>query len=386
MKLAYVTTFDARDLSISDNWAGTGYYIPESLKKQSIPIQYIGSLKEQFALQIICKLKRHYHELFSNGSYLKTLEPLVLKNYANRVSQALSKIQADIVFSATATPIAYLECKQPIVFWADATFENLLNFYPQFTGLCQETIQHGHMMERLALQNCKLAIYSSEWAARSAIDYYQTDPSKVKVVPFGANIETNKSVKEIKDLIESRPSHKCKLLFLGIDWFRKGGDIALEVAKKLNHLGLETELTVVGGQPVVDEPLPDFVKLLGFISKSTDEGKEKIYQLIANSHFLILPSLADCTPIVFCEANSLGVPCLSRKVGGIPTTIKADLNGKLFDKDAEITEYCDYISRLFTNYSDYKNLAFSSLHEYQSRLNWSVAGQSVKKLLIEIVA
>ncbi|MFM6811314.1 MAG: glycosyltransferase [Dolichospermum sp.] len=84
--------------------------------------------------------------------------------------------------------------------------------------------------------------------------------------------------------------------------------------------------TLVGCQPNLDENLPDFVKVLGFIPKSTSEGKNKIYQLIADSHLLILPSIADCSPIVFCEANSLGVPCISRNVGGISTIIKDNLN------------------------------------------------------------
>jgi glycosyltransferase involved in cell wall biosynthesis len=241
------------------------------------------------------------------------------------------------------------------------------------------------MMERLALQKCKLAIYASEWAAQTAIDYYNADPNKVKVVPFGANIDSSRNFSEIKDLIESRPSNKCKLLFLGVDWFRKGGDVALKVAEELNKLGLNTELTVVGCQPIVEGSLPSFVKPLGFISKSTNEGKERINQLLAESHFLILPSRAECYGVVFCEANSLGVPCISRKVGGIPTIIKPNVNGNLFDLNTEITEYCEYISRLFSNYSDYKNLALSSFNEYQSRLNWSVAGKTVQELLTTII-
>jgi glycosyltransferase involved in cell wall biosynthesis len=174
-------------------------------------------------------------------------------------------------------------------------------------------------------------------------------------------------------------------LFLGVDWFRKGGDVALKVAEELNKLGLNTELTVVGCQPIVEGSLPSFVKPLGFISKSTNEGKERINQLLAESHFLILPSRAECYGVVFCEANSLGVPCISRKVGGIPTIIKPNVNGNLFDLNTEITEYCEYISRLFSNYSDYKNLALSSFNEYQSRLNWSVAGKTVQELLTTII-
>lgn len=385
MQIAYVTTFNAETLSSPSNWAGTGYYIPESLKDQSMSLQYIGSLKEKLPLQAICKIKRHYHGFFTRNKYLKTLDPLILKNYSSQVHQKLSKSKVDLVFSATVTPISYLDCQQPIVFWADATFKNLLDFYPQFTHLCKESIQHGHKMERLALQKSRLAIYSSEWAAQTAIDYYGIEPAKVRVVPFGANIEGHKTIEEVQALVNSRPQDKCRLLFLGVDWFRKGGDVALEVTKKLNHMGLKTELTIVGCQPVLEEPLPSFVKSLGFISKSTFSGREKISQLIADSHFLILPSIADCTPIVFCEANSLGVPCLARKVGGIPTIIKADVNGNLFDKDAASSEYCDYIYSFFTNYSNYRKLALSSYQEYQSRLNWSVAGKTVKNLLMDVI-
>jgi glycosyltransferase involved in cell wall biosynthesis len=192
-------------------------------------------------------------------------------------------------------------------------------------------------------------------------------------------------LREIQDTIEARPSNRCKLLFLGVDWYRKGGDVALKVAEELNNLGLDTELTVVGCQPIVEGALPSFVKSLGFISKSTTAGKERIDRLIAESHFLILPSRAECYGVVFCEANSLGVPCISREVGGIPTIIKPNKNGVLFDLNADISEYCNYIAQLFTNYTDYKDLALSAFNEYQSRLNWTVAGQTVKKLLTDII-
>jgi glycosyltransferase involved in cell wall biosynthesis len=381
MRLAYVTAYNPLDIK---KWSGTGYYIGQSLKNQSIPLEYVGPLQDRFVFGVMRKCKRHYYELFRK-KYLRDPEPIILKSYANQVKRKLSQTNTDIVFSATTNPIAYFECKQPVVFWADATFAGLLDFYPQYSNLCEETIKNWHLMETLAIQKSRLAIYSSEWAAQTAIKYYNADPYKVKVVPFGANVDSSKTLEEIKVLIESRPVNLCKILLLGVDWIRKGGDVAFKVAKRLNELGLSTELTVVGCQPLVNEPLPEFVKPLGFISKSTNEGKEIISQLIAKSHFLILPSMADCTPIVLCEANSLGVPCLSTKVGGIPTIIKDDINGQLFDVDADISEYCKYILDLFVYYSEYKKLALSSFNEYQSRLNWSTSGRIVKNLLMDII-
>lgn len=380
MNLAYVTTYEPLNIR---KWSGLSYHIAQSLKNQSIPLEYIGPLKDSLFLKVVRKLKHQYYRL-DNKRYLRDPEPLILKEFANQISRKLSQVKTNVVFSITPNPIAYLECNQPMVFCADATFAGMVNFYPHYSNLCQETIKNGHLTESLALQKCKLAIYASEWAAQTAIEHYNVEPSKVKVVPFGANIENNQTIDEVKDLIESRPTNQCKLLFLGVDWFRKGGDVAFEVAKALNQSGLNTELTIVGCQPLINEPLPSYVKPLGFISKSTSKGKHKINKLLAESHFLILPSQAECFGVVFCEASSFGVPSIATNVGGIPSAVKMDINGKLFDINANITEYCKYISDLFVNYSEYKKLALSSFHEYQSRLNWSIAGATVKNLLINL--
>jgi glycosyltransferase involved in cell wall biosynthesis len=384
MKLAYVTNYDSRSLTTANEWSGTGYYISKSLKEQAIVLDYIGPLQDQWLHRAIRKYKHHYYGLFQKR-YLKNPAPYTLKDYARQIQAKLKTSDAELIFSASSNPISYLECKQPIVFWADASFASILNFYPDYSNLCQESISDWHRVEQLAHEKCKLAIYSSEWAAQAAIQAYGVNAAKVKVVPFGANVETTHSHDEVKDLIEARPSNCCKLLFLGVEWYRKGGDVALKVATELNKAGLKTELTIVGCQPISEEPLPDFVKPLGFISKSTPEGKAKISQLIAESHFLLLPSLADCTPIVLCEANSLGVPCLARNVGGIPTMIRDGFNGQLFAKAEDPTHYSNYIHSLFMDYSQYKQLALSAFQEYESRLNWSAAGRQVKELLMTVI-
>ncbi|WP_088243171.1 glycosyltransferase family 4 protein [Calothrix rhizosoleniae] len=382
MRVAYITTYDARDIA---NWSGIGFYMAQSLKEQSIQVDLIGSVRNKYSpLSILFKSKEYLYKYLLNQNYLHYREPALLRNYANQAAKQLSQLEADIVLSPGSIPIAYLECSQPIVFWTDATFAGMIDFYPEFSNLCQESIRNQNAMEQSALDRCKLAIYSSEWAAKTAIENYKVDPNKVKVVPFGANIECQRNIDDIKVLVESRPSDKCKLLFLGVNWLRKGGNIAFQVAKELNSSGLETELTIVGCPPMVDEPLPNFIRSLGFISKSTKEGREQIDRLIAESHFLILPSIADCTPLVFCEANSFGVPCLSTKLGGIPTIVRDNVNGKLFNQESDISEYCQYISSLFVRYSEYKKLAMSAFDEYQSRLNWSVAGKTVKEMLRSI--
>ncbi|WAL62766.1 glycosyltransferase family 4 protein [Thermocoleostomius sinensis] len=380
MKIAYVTTYNAQDVH---QWSGTGYYIARSLSEQSILLDYIGPLQDRWSHKVVRKIKRHYHEL-SGKRYLRDPEPIILKDYAQEVSQKLAKVRSDIVFSVTSNPIAYLESQKPIVFYADATFAGLNRSYPHYSQLCQETVRDWHRMEQLALQKSNLAIFASDWAAQTAIEHYNADPDKVKVVPFGANLENSLSLSEVQEIIKARSNHVCKLIFLGVDWARKGGDIALKVAELLNASGLKTELTIVGCEPDSGDSYPDFVRPLGFISKATQGGKEKIAHLLADSHFLILPTRAECYGLVFCEANAMGVPCVATAVGGVPTIIKNDINGRLFAPAADISEYCQYITAVFTDYDRYQALALSAFNEYRTRLNWSVAGKTIKRLLMDL--
>jgi glycosyltransferase involved in cell wall biosynthesis len=315
---------------------------------------------------------------------------LILKNYAQQTSRQLAKLDGIEVVCSGINPgmhsISYLECKQPIVLWTDATYAAAIDFYPHYfrNRISAESIAELLANEESALRRCRLAIFWSDWAARGAIEHYNLDPSRVKVVPVGANVQSGRNLAEIREMIESRPQDRCKLLFLGVDWFRKGGDIAVQVACELNKAGLPTELSIVGCEPISSEPLPSFVHPLGYISNTAEDGEERLEKLFSESHFLILPTRADTFGFVFCEASSYGVPSLATNVGGIPTAIRNNANGRTFDKDSEAKVYCEYITELFSNYSSYKQLSLSSFYEYESRLNWDVAGKAVKDLLLEV--
>lgn len=374
MKIAYVTTYDPKNVR---SWSGTVYYMGKVLEENFKEVSYIGNLEEHSPT--ILKGKRAIYKHILGKKYLSDRDTILIKSYAKKINNELHNNDVDVIFSPGTIPIAKLETDKPIVFWTDATFAGMVDFYPEFSNLCRESIRDGNRMEKSALQRCTLAIYSSDWAAQTAIQNYGVEEDKVKVIPFGANIARNLTDDDVKNIIENRPSDICKLLFVGIDWERKGGDIAIKVTKELNRSGLKTELTIIGCQPILNEPLTSFVKPLGFVS---DEEKVTLF---AESHFLILPSRAEAYGIVFCEANALGVPCIATNVGGIPTIIKDNLNGKTFPKDADIKEYFTYISEIFLDYSKYKRLALSSLAEYHSRLNWSVAGETLKRYILESI-
>lgn len=389
MKVAWVTVYNAENPA---EYGGRGYGQPQSLKSQSIGVDHIGSLKiPKLYIPIIKAKYRFYQNKHRHITYDPLMEPFVLKSYARQISRRLSKLNnIDVVFSGICQylqPVAYLDCKQPIVTWTDTPLVSAFDFYPGMGihEMAPECLNGGIANDKDAINRASLAIYGSEWAAQIAISHYQLDPSKVKVLPLGPNIPSCHDSQSIQAVIDSRPSNHCKLLFLGGDWKRKGGDIALQIAYELNKAGLKSVLTIIGYSPVFSEPLPSYIKCMGYVSNATQEGIKQIQALIAESHFLILPTLADACPHVVSEANSFGVPSLTSDVGGLPTLVQDDVNGRKFSKNAKPAEYSNYILNIFSNYSLYKKLARSSFHEYENRLSWSASGRTIKKLLTELV-
>lgn len=376
MKIGYVSTYDSSQIG---NWSGTGFHIRKTLESHVGVVYPINCYDNTFTWSL--KACTFLSRSFMGCNFLRDREPFLLKRYAKKVQKALQGSDVDIVFSPGTIPIAFLESSLPMVFWTDACFAGMVDFYPAFTTLCKRSLKMGHMIDKRVLDKCSLAVYSSKWAADWAIKHYEVDESKVKVIPFGANIDRAPSRSEALDFIEKRPKDVCKLLFIGIDWARKGGEDAYNVAKALNCRGLKTELSIVGCRPDLSGRDTSFVKVYGMLRKSVREESTLFSKLLSETHYMILPTKAEAYGLVFCEANAYAVPCIASDVGGIPTIIRNDVNGRMFPVNASIDSYCEYILGIFEDYGRYKRLAASSFEEYVSRLNWDAAGKSLKKAL-----
>ena len=379
MKLAFVSTFDSQNVR---EWSGIGYFMRKSLENSGFQVVTIDKLHSLMTISFL--IKRFIYSNILGKKYLRNREPQYQKFLAFQVKRKIKKINPDAILCAGTSPIAYLRTKKPIISWIDSTFDQLLNFYPQYENLCTETIENGKKTTQIALENCDLMIFSSQWAKESTLRNYVVDPEKIKVVPFGANLICNRNKDDILALIRSKSNLVCNLLFVGKDWFRKGGDFAVTVAEELNQRGMSTELNVVGCIPPTD--LPSFVKVHGFISKQTEAGYKKLETLFSDAHFLIFPTKAETFGIVIAEASSYGLPSLSNKVGGITSVISDGKNGQTFRLEDKPEKYCDYIQYYFRSRELYEQLALSSFDEYNTRLNWGTSGREVFYLVQKLLS
>lgn len=378
MKAAYVTTYDSSDVHA---WSGLGYHISACLELGGITVERIGPLARRVhplsrARQLEAKLQRQGYPL--------DRDPHVTRAYSAEVGRRLRSVTCDVVFSPGTIPIAHLDNGRPLAFWADATFAAMLQFYPDFRSLSKRAIRVGSDLDARALDRAGVAFYTSEWASRSAVEDHGADPRKVEVVPFGANMPISYGRDEVADIVRRRPSDSCRLLFVGVDWTRKGGDRAVDVARILNDRGLPTELHVVGSAPDPPIELPPWVHLHGFVDKSTEAGGALMRRLFEASHVLIHPATAEAFGVVFCEAAGHGVISLASRVGGIPSAVREGSTGALFDVSASSEEYADHVWRLLEDRVLYERRALAAFDEYQTSLSWEAQAKRVRARLAEL--
>jgi glycosyltransferase involved in cell wall biosynthesis len=382
MRLAFVSTYDARDPTI---WAGSTYHMARALERQGIDLRYVGPLRERGALRLKA-LQLAYRKLLGRALH-RDREPVVLEGYARQVERALRELRdVEGVFSPGSVPVARLRTPLPVVLWSDATYDSIVREYVWEPKPSERSLRLGHEMESEALRRCALAVFTSDWAARSAVEDHGADPAKVKVVPFGANVDVSRTRDDVGRMIDSRPRDRCGVLFIGVGWERKGADVAIEITRSMNGQGLPTELNMLGTRPPPGVSLPPHAKHLGFIDKRTDDGRRRFDELFASSHFLLLPARAEAFGVVLCEACSFGVPCLASRVGGISTVVRDGVNGVLFEREPDPAAVARDVVELFHNAERYRALARSAFGEYESRLNWDTAARTVEKLLQAVIA
>ncbi|HEX2549295.1 MAG TPA: glycosyltransferase family 4 protein, partial [Gammaproteobacteria bacterium] len=322
MKIGYATTFDSQDV---DNWSGTPFFMTDGLKNQSIQVELLGQLKKELPKNF--KVKQLWKKFYSGERESPRFNCFTAQSYSRQLENKISGLHLDAIIAPQINPIAYLNCEIPIILWTDALYAGLANFYPGFMQHSRASIMQGHEVTKECLKRTRIAIFSSGWAANTAMEFYGMPQDKVKVIPFGANFHCDHTANDMMHFLKSRSREYIKLLFLGKDWQRKGGDIVLAVAEEIHARGFPIELHIVGCLPPKNRNIPSYVQCHGFISKKTSTGMIRIKNLLSTSHFLFVPSRAEAYGIVFCEANAFGLPCLSSSIGGIQTIIKNNVNG-----------------------------------------------------------
>lgn len=379
LRIGFVCMDDAADVK---SWSGIPYHLLYALREQGACVEVFSPLQSNFRL-VLGPIKAAAR-LFRRDIIFNHF-PIALRSYAKQLKQRMQQRPVDVLLSIGTPPWTLLDCPEPIIFFTDAVFHSMHGYYSgPFGRLTAAATRRGIWQEERALQRCTFGAYASSWAADVARKY--TQPEKIRVVCFGANMPVEHSAADVKRWIEvrlTRLSHECHLLFVGVDWVRKGGRIAVEAAGLLNKMGINTRLTVVGCQP--SETLPPYVNVLGFLNKQSSEGQTRLRELFRDATFFILPTQAEAAGIVFCEASAFGLPSIAFATGGVEDYVHEGINGVCLPLESTPQTFAKSIFEIVRDKERYTALSLGAFDEYQTRLNWNHAASLLMELCHEAV-
>ena len=174
-------------------------------------------------------------------------------------------------------------------------------------------------------EKCSGIFTASKWLAKSLVMDTGLPSKKVHVVHAGANIIPDK----INYPLLGKNKKETIILFIGRDFFRKGGDIVVEAFKILKEKYSSNLKLIIIGQKYwpLNGEIPDGVVFLG------DTRGEIIRKYYMTADLFCMPSRFEAFGIVFAEALSFGVPCIGRKLCAMPEIVKPGINGYLIDNE-----------------------------------------------------
>ena len=138
----------------------------------------------------------------------------------------LEAINPDVVVCVQAAQkIVSVVNRWPCMLVADITVGPLMDDYPVYRTISARGRRVADQQARTILASGASIVLSSDWAAETGAAHYGVSLSRFVVAPFGPNFE------DIPDVAEPPNGGPLKMLFVGFEWERKGGEIALAAFK-----------------------------------------------------------------------------------------------------------------------------------------------------------
>jgi colanic acid/amylovoran biosynthesis glycosyltransferase len=174
---------------------------------------------------------------------------------------------------------------------------------------------------------------------------------KFEVTPLGVDTEI------FKPVVKSNYSKPFQILCVGRLTPAKGQHILLNAAELVVQRGGDLILRFVGDGPD-RASLERFALRHNLVGKVRFEGsvnQDRIRHFYEQADIFVLPSFAEGVPVVLMEAMSMGIPCISTRISGIPELIRDGVDGLLVSP-SDPEELAAAIERLMSTPSLRKTL------------------------------
>lgn len=388
MRIGLITAFDIENMHA---FSGTAYFMAAALRRHAGEVEVIPVRESAWGERLDWLLERLSQRLRLKSPWRRPWRPpQPFGSAAGRrhAEAAIASGRFDVLIaflasaSAASLPPGH---RPPMVFMSDATYDLMRGYYDFATGIPESVDACYERLEAGAIANADLCVYPTSWAADSAVAHYGKPAAATAVVPYGANLLEVPAAAEVL-LRRSAPlSSRPRLLLMAKGDFRRKATNILGILDSASALGVDLQLTVCGFRdpPSISHPSLEFIP---YLDKKKPEDRRRMHELYLAADFFLLPTRADCAPIVFCEAMAYGLPIITTRTGGVPNVVADGVTGLVLDLEAPPEQFAAAIAGLVADPSRRAAMAAAGRAEYDRQRNWDAFGMSMAEHLRRLAA
>jgi len=204
---------------------------------------------------------------------------------------------------------------------------------------------------------------------KSLVEQYKLPANKINCVYAGHNTDL-----DLK-LTEKKSYSNQNILFVGLDWKRKGGPDLVNAFKQLQFRHPRSTLTIAGATPKLNEPN---IHVIGPVPLAD------LITIYAAADIFCLPTHLEPFGVVFLEAMQARLPIIGSNIGAIPDFIEDGWNGFLIEP-GDITGLTDALSKLVADPELCRLFGERNFALSQTKYSWNAVGKTIHNYILESI-
>lgn len=243
--------------------------------------------------------------------------------------------------------------------------EHLKLLKKQFSGGNPNALPLSELERKIILQErlyekAKTVFYMGNWVTEDMKNKYPNMAEKF--VHVGGGLNENFDSK----LVFGEERNPKQIVFCGIDFERKGGDLVLDAFQILIKTIPDAKLVIIGS---------DSKKELNGVKWYGKIERNKISDIFARSGIFCMPSRFEAYGLVFIEALCSGLPIIARNDYEMRYFVNNGENGYLISSD-DPNELAHIMSMAIKNLDMQRNVRDKRL-EYKSMYSWDGVAKKI---------
>lgn len=222
-------------------------------------------------------------------------------------------------------------------------------------------------LERNTFLKARKVFVRSQMVRESIVEDYSINPDKVIVVGAGVNYDP------LPSIVRKEPGKT--LLFVGLDFHRKGGDIVLKAFELVKEQLPDAELLLL-----TRDRIPRDYSLEGVRLVSPTWDREKLAELYRIADLFVLPSRLETWGDVLLEAMAFGVPCVGVQQDAMAEIITHGKTGCLVP-EMHPDALAEVLVELLSNQERIRTMGIQARKSIEQRFTWDLV---VDRILSEI--